>query len=92
MPGRLHVHDGMTVYHRPDGAMKFHGQMHSRHIPSLDAKYKAGNRPINPNYMHAGDGRPVRSKGKLRDIHPKKKKSKKGKKKSKKGRKATRRR
>jgi len=86
MPGRLHIEDGITVYHRPDGALTFHGQRHSRHIPSLDAKYKAGNRPINPNYMHAGDGRPVRSKGKLRDIHGKKKK------KSKKGRKATRRR
>ncbi len=74
MPGRLHVHEGMLVYHRKDGALTFDGERHSRHIPSQDAKIKAEKRPINPNYLHAGDGRPIRSKGKKRPIHASEKK------------------
>ena len=59
MVGVLHQHDGIWVYHRKDGALRFHGVAHSRHIPALDRKRKAKYAPPNPNYPHAGDGQPV---------------------------------
>lgn len=63
MPGTLHQHDGIWVYHRKDGALIFHGKRHSRHIPEMDRKYgrvknkrKVKGDIPNPNYPHAGDG------------------------------------
>lgn len=83
MPGRIHEHDGMKVYHRRDGALVFHGRHHSRYLPGLDRKRpvnrwgkptRAENRPPKKHYPHAGDGRPLHE-GKDRPIHKKRKRT-----------------
>ena len=63
MPGTLHQHDGIWVYHRKDGALRFHGKAHSRHIQEMDRRYgrvkhkrETKSAIPNPNYPHAGDG------------------------------------
>ena len=73
MPGRVHEHNGIRVYHRADGALRFHGMGHSRYMLGRDIKHKkdkAGKigRPPKKGYPHAGDGRP-KHEGKNIRIH-----------------------
>lgn len=72
MPGRVHVHDGLRVYHRKGGALNFHRVDHSRYMPGRDAKHKRDKkgkigRPPKKGYPQAGDGRPKHA-GKNRKI------------------------
>lgn len=60
MPGRVHEHDGIRVYHRKDGALRFHGRKHSRYLIGRDIKRRAAERPEKRGYPQAGDGRPKR--------------------------------
>lgn len=71
MPGVLHQHDGVWVYHRKDGALRFHGKAHSRHIPALDRTRRAKYAPTSRGYPHAGDGQPVHT-GHTEHMKPKK--------------------
>lgn len=72
MPGRVHEHNGWKVYHRPDGALMFHGEPHARYSLGRDKKHKTDKkgkigRPPKKGYPHAGDGRP-KHQGKNRKI------------------------
>ena len=76
MTGVLHKHPekgfgGLLLYHRKDGAIKIHGEKHSRHIPALDRQRRAKERPPSRGYPHAGDGAPIHT-GKTGRMKPRK--------------------